>query len=91
MNYIPGTIEVQAGELVYTTGQDGIYPAGLKIGEVIEVKPGSATVTQQILIKPTARLHAMEEVAVLLYEPPAQPDFEKALPNAPKDDKKPKR
>lgn len=91
MGYIPGTIEVQVGELVYTTGQDGIYPAGLKIGEVIEVKPGSATVTQQIYIKPTAKLFSMEEVAVLLYEPPAQPEYEKTLPNAPKDDKKPKR
>jgi rod shape-determining protein MreC len=90
MGYIPGTIEVQVGEMVYTTGQDGIYPAGLKIGEVIEVKPGSATVTQQILIKPTAKLFSMEEVAVLLYEPPATPEYEKTLPNAPKDDKKKK-
>jgi rod shape-determining protein MreC len=91
MGYIPGTIEVQVGEMVYTTGQDGIYPAGLKIGEVVEVRPGSATVTQQIFIKPSAKLFSMEEVAVLLYEPPARPEFEKTLPNAAKDDKKPKR
>lgn len=91
MGYIPGSIEVQPGEMVYTTGQDGIYPAGLKIGEVVEVRPGSATVTQQIFIKPGAKLYSMEEVAVLLYEPPAKPEFEKTLPNASKDDKKPKR
>jgi rod shape-determining protein MreC len=91
MGYIPGTIEVKVGETVYTTGQDGIYPAGLKIGEIAEVHPGSATVTQQIFIKPSAKLHSMEEVAVLLYEPPAKPEYEKTLPNAAKDDKKPKR
>jgi rod shape-determining protein MreC len=91
MNYIPGTIEVQVGEMVYTTGQDGIYPAGLKIGEVVEAKPGSATVTQQIFIKPTAKLHSMEEVAVLLYEPPTRPEFEKTLPNAPKNERTPRR
>ncbi len=90
MGYIPGTIEVQVGEMVYTTGQDGIYPSGLKIGEVVEVKPGSATVTQQIFIKPNAKLYTMEEVAVLLYEPPLTPEYEKTLPNAPKDDKKKK-
>ncbi|HVE60138.1 MAG TPA: rod shape-determining protein MreC [Pyrinomonadaceae bacterium] len=90
MGYIPGTIEVQVGEMVYTTGQDGIYPAGLKIGEVAEVRPGSATVTQQIFIKPSAKLYAMEEVAVLLYEPAAKPEFEKTLPNASKDEKKKK-
>jgi rod shape-determining protein MreC len=90
LGYIPGTIEVQVGEMVYTTGQDGIYPAGLKVGEVVEVKPGSATVTQQIFIKPSARLYAMEEVAVLLYEPPPKPEYEKTLQNAQKDDKKKK-
>ncbi len=88
MGYVPGSIEVQVGEFVYTTGQDGIYPPGLKLGEVIEVRPGSATVPQQIYIKPSAQLFAMEEVAVLLYEPPEKPAYEQTLPNAVTDDKK---
>jgi rod shape-determining protein MreC len=88
MGYVPGSIEVQVGEFVYTTGQDGIYPPGLKLGEVIEVRPGSATVPQQIFIKPSAQLFAMEEVAVLLYEPPERPAYEQTLPNAVTDDKK---
>ncbi len=82
MGYVQGSIEVKVGEGVYTNGQDGIYPAGLKLGEVVEVRAGSATVTQQIYIKPSAKLHAMQEVAVLLYEPPPRPEFEKSLPNA---------
>jgi rod shape-determining protein MreC len=90
MGYVPGTIEVQVGEIVYTTGQDGIYPPGLKLGEVVEVRPGSATVPQQIFIKPSARLFAMEEVAVLLYEPPEKPEYQKSLPNALTEDKKSK-
>jgi rod shape-determining protein MreC len=85
MGYIPGSIEVQVGEMVYTTGQDGIYPPGLKIGEVAEVHPGSATVTQQIFIRPSAKLYAMEEVVVVLYEPPPKPEYEKSVPNAIKD------
>ena len=88
MGYIPGTVEVQVGEMVYTSGQDGIYPAGLKLGEVAEVRPGSATVPQQIFIRPSAKLYSMQEVAVLLYEPPSKPEYEKTLPNAVKDDKK---
>lgn len=89
MGYVPGSVEVQVGESVYTTGQDGIYPAGLKLGEVIEVRAGSAAVSQQIFIQPGAKLSSMQEVAVLLYEPPPRPEFEKSLPNATKDDKKP--
>ena len=49
MGYVPGSVEVQVGEIVYTTGQDGIYPAGLKLGEIVEVRSGSATVPQQDL------------------------------------------
>ncbi|CAN5324928.1 rod shape-determining protein MreC [soil metagenome] len=82
MGYVPGTIEVQVGEIVYTTGQDGIYPAGLKLGEIVEVRSGSATVPHQILIRPSANLSSMQEVGVLLYEPPNKPEYEKTLPNA---------
>jgi rod shape-determining protein MreC len=82
MGYVPGSVEVKVGEIVYTSGQDGIYPAGLKLGEIIEVVSGSATVPHRILIKPSANLSAMQEVAVLLYEPPPRPEYEKSLPNA---------
>lgn len=82
MNYVPGSIEVKPGEIVYTTGQDGIFPAGLKLGEIVEVKSGSATVPHQIFIHPSANLSAMQEVGVLLYEPPQKPEFEKSVPNA---------
>ncbi len=84
MGYVPGSVEVKAGEGVYTTGQDGIYPANLKIGEVVEVRAGSATVAQQIFIQPSAKLSSMQEVVVLLYEPPPRPEFDKSLPNAAK-------
>lgn len=88
MRYVPGSVEVQSGAGVYTTGQDGIYPAGLKIGEIVEVRSGSATVTHQIFIHPSARLNSMQEVGVLFYEPPARPEFEQKLPNALKEEKK---
>ena len=87
LGYVPGSVEVQTGETVYTTGQDGIYPAGLKLGEIVEVRSGSATVPHQIFIKPSANLYAMQEVAVLLYEPPPRPAYDKSLPNAVKDEK----
>lgn len=87
MGYVPGSVEVKIGEMVYTTGQDGIYPAGLKLGEVVEVRSGSATVPQQVFVRPSAGLASMQEVAVLLYEPPERPKYEETLPNAVKDDK----
>ncbi len=82
MKYVPGSIEVQVGQPVFTTGQDGIFPPGLKIGEIVSVVTGSATTPHQVLIRPAAKLNSMQEVGVLLYEPPARPDFEQKLPNA---------
>ena len=82
MRYVSGSTEVQPGQVVYTTGQDGIYPGGLKVGEVVEVESGSATTPHIIYIRPGAALGSMHEVGVLLYEPPPRSDFEKAVPNA---------
>ena len=77
MGYVPGSVEVQAGSSVYTTGEEGVYPPGLKIGEIVEVRTGSATVSQQIFIKPGANFSAMQEVGVILYEPPPRPEYDK--------------
>lgn len=87
MRYVPGSTEVKVGDAVFTTGQDGIYPAGLKIGEIVEVGSGSATVSHTIYIKPSSNISSMQEVAVLLYEPPKREIFDKTVPNAVKDDK----
>ena len=84
MRYVSGSIEVKSGQMVYTTGQDGIYPAGLRIGEIIEVVSGTATTPHRIFIRPSAGLDSMREVAILLYEPPSRSEFEQKLPNVAK-------
>jgi rod shape-determining protein MreC len=81
MRYVPGYEKVEVGTLVTTSGQDGIFPPGLKIGEIIEVRSGSATIPHTIYIRPSVRMSALNEVAVLLYEAPAKQKTESALPN----------
>jgi rod shape-determining protein MreC len=70
MRYVSGLEQVEVGDNVMTTGQDGIYPPGLNVGKVVDVKKGTATQAHQILIQPGAQLDHLEEVAVLLYHPP---------------------
>jgi len=81
MRYVSGLQKVEVGDYILTTGQDGIYPAGLNVGEVLEVKHGTATQPHQIYVRPSARLDQLEEVAVLLYHPPQRPAPEQTLPN----------
>ncbi len=88
MRYVSGSVEVQIGQIVYTSGQDGIYPAGLKVGEIVQVESGSATTPHKIFIRPSSGINSMQEVAILLYEAPVRTEFEQKLPNALKDEKK---
>jgi rod shape-determining protein MreC len=87
MRYVSGLEKVEVGDYVMTTGQDGIYPPGLNVGEVVEVKSGTATQPHQIFIRPSARLEQLEEVAVLLYHPPRRTAPEQTLPNVEKNKK----
>lgn len=82
MKYVPGYVSVEIGQSVFTTGQDGIFPAGLKIGEIVSVVSGSATTPHQIQIRPSARLISMQEVGILQFEPREKGGFEHGLPNA---------
>jgi rod shape-determining protein MreC len=66
---------VPAGELVLTSGGDGIFPKGLPVGRVIKVSPGS-DLFLNIRVRPAANLSKLEEVLVVtkIDERQAQPD-----------------
>ncbi|HET6892080.1 MAG TPA: rod shape-determining protein MreC [Pyrinomonadaceae bacterium] len=81
MRYVSGLQKVEVGDFILTTGQDSIYPPGLNVGTVVEVKHGTATQPHQILIKPNAQLDQLEAVAVLLYRAPQRSEPEQTLPN----------
>ena len=80
MRYVSGLEKVQSGDTVVTTGQDGIYPPGFTVGQVIEVRPGSATQPLVIHVRPSAGLERLKEVAVLTYRPPQRTEPDQTLP-----------
>lgn len=82
MRYVSGLEKVEVGDYVMTTGQDGIYPPGLNVGRIVDVKNGTATQAHQILIQPGSQLDHLEEVAVLLYHPPPRSVPEQTPQNA---------
>jgi rod shape-determining protein MreC len=66
---------VPAGELVLTSGGDGVFPKGLLVGRVTKVAPGSELFLN-IQVRPAADLSKLEEVLVVtkIDERQAQPD-----------------
>ena len=66
---------VPSGEMVLTSGGDGIFPKGLLVGRVTKVSPGSELFLN-IRVRPAADLSKLEEVLVVtkIDERQAEPD-----------------
>ena len=66
---------VPAGEVVLTSGGDGIFPKGLLVGRVTKVSQGSELFLN-IRVRPAANLSRLEEVLVVtkIDERQAEPD-----------------
>ena len=63
IDQVPNEEKVAAGERIYTSGEDRIYPKGLLVGTVASAQPGRDF--QNITVRPGARLNRLEEVLVV--------------------------
>ena len=69
MQYVPGTADVKTGDLVVTSGIDGIYPKGFVIGTIDHADRGSGAY-HEIVIRPAVDFSRLEEV-LIVRTPPA--------------------
>jgi cell shape-determining protein MreC len=65
LKYIRGNLDIKEGDLVITSGKDGIYPKGLRLGVVHAVYKNPVDLFQKIDVKPLVRLSALEEVLII--------------------------
>lgn len=73
LRFIPLSVDVKPGDKIVTSGLDGVYPAGLAIGQVVSVDRQSDTAFQRVLCQPIAHLRSQRQVLVLQYTNPAPP------------------
>ena len=71
MDYVSEVADVIVGDLVVTSGIDGIYPKGYVIGQVESVEK-SGTSYKTITVKPAVDFTSLEEVLVVLTPTPAR-------------------
>ncbi len=69
LNYIGNNEPINAGDMVLTSGLDGIYPKGLTVGKVIDSRKGNS-VFRTIKVQPSADLLRLEEVSVVIMKKP---------------------
>ncbi len=65
MVYIPIEVDVEVGDVIETSGIGGIYPKGIVIGEVVEVRKTNSELDRYAVIKPTVDFKRLEEVFIL--------------------------
>jgi rod shape-determining protein MreC len=64
MEYVSGTADVKPGDLVVTSGIDGIYPKGFVIGTIDTVDRGPGPY-HEIVVRPAVDVARLEEVLVV--------------------------
>jgi rod shape-determining protein MreC len=68
LNYVSGTADVQSGDVVSTSGIDGIYPKGFVIGQIESVER-VAGAFGAIVIRPAVDFSSIEAVLVVTTPP----------------------
>ncbi|OIP91284.1 MAG: rod shape-determining protein MreC [Syntrophobacteraceae bacterium CG2_30_61_12] len=65
LRYVRGNLDVRTGDLVITSGKDGIFPKGLRLGIVREVVKDPVDLFQTIALQPIVNPNYVEELLVI--------------------------
>jgi rod shape-determining protein MreC len=65
LKYIRSNLDIREGDLVITSGKDGVYPKGLRLGVIQAAYKDPVDLFQKIEVKPLVRLSALEEVLII--------------------------
>jgi len=65
LKYISKDAGISPGERLVTSGLDGIFPRGLLIGVVTEVRKEGGDMFQYVVVEPVQDLKKIEEIAIL--------------------------
>ena len=69
LNYLLNQEDVLIGDMVSTSGLDGIYPRDLPLGQVVRVAAGES-VFKDVDVLPMVNINQVEEVLILLNASP---------------------
>jgi rod shape-determining protein MreC len=65
LRFLAGNADVQPGDLLLTSGVDGVYPPGLSVARVVKVDRRVDSNFARIVLQPTARADGVRHVLVL--------------------------
>jgi rod shape-determining protein MreC len=69
LKFVKRTERLEAGDLVVTSGMDGIFPKGLPIGRIAAIDKRGQSLFQYATVEPTVDFERLEEVLVVRGSP----------------------
>lgn len=66
LKYVSYYADIQEGDLLVTSGLDGVYPKGLAVARVVKVSKHEAVAFQSVVAEPSVGFSRLEEALVLL-------------------------
>lgn len=76
LRFMATNADIQKGDLLTTSGIDGVYPPGLSVGKVVQVETKSTDTFARIVCQPSAGIDRNRHLLILLTDIklPARPD-----------------
>ena len=71
LEYLPSDTQVQAGDIITTSGAGSAYPADIIIGRVESVQKSESDISQYAVVRPYEDLTSVQEVFVIIDFPGA--------------------
>ena len=80
LRFVAPNADIVVGDIVITSGLDGIYPAGLAVAKVVKVENRAAGAFGGVLLQPLAGIDRHRQLLVLMALPPVAPPPPEAPP-----------
>jgi rod shape-determining protein MreC len=68
LRFMPVNADIRKGDVLVTSGIDGVYPAGLQVARVLEVEHKSSDAFARILLQPSAGIDRNRQLLILLVD-----------------------
>ncbi|MGM0417295.1 MAG: rod shape-determining protein MreC [Thermodesulfobacteriota bacterium] len=65
LKYMLRKFDLEKGQHIITSGMDGVFPKGLRIGEITQVRKKTSGIFQEVSVKPFVNFEKLEEVLIV--------------------------
>lgn len=66
LSFVENTVNLNRGDIIETSGLQGTFPKGLRVGRIEEVRPDSSGISQSAVIRPAVDFTKLRQVYIII-------------------------